>query len=427
MYTYVTATVLSRTPGSPWTSADIADKALHAVFADFLRVYLTVKDSFREDRDIYVDLGAYRTELANSPMTVNEWLLSMVGRPLVTVEKLPTEDLVSAQYANAVMTGYKIQLGKMGYPSPEEMPVTALHDLRLTRPGMPTNMGLLHTDCLLSVNGYFHRSDYDGTSAFILDGGITAAMKRCSHTGILSFLGMGGLKTYQFRDEDIQPLTEGAPLKEGIVLTMPADLNGKSILMILGGYLIQEEAGVFYQNGDNTWVLNIKGLPYYERYLESKDEIDLTSLPVGIPDTSEEIGVVQESLLTDATLRAYLKLSQSFVAVINTPKLYMNIIALRVSQLPGLITAYQDPVYPLFMGYGKKVEFSKKKDRVKTFGKVPYYWAVLVADAWYKQFAFQTGYDPQQTVISSQLIPYRLYLRTQGYMLEMRGAKVTEV
>lgn len=399
---------------SPWETKDIQNITLNGLYSDYAHFFLTVHDSVT-DTDLYVNMETYRTQYALSVLTVTEWLATKDGVALNLVDTLPDADLVSARYANAILTGYKMQLAKIGYPYPDEMPLTELTDLQITRPGFPTDMTMLSTDCLVSINGYFHRTDTDGISAYVVNGGITAAKVRCAHTGILSFLGMGGVSTLNLRDEDILPLTPDRPLKEGVIIRIPGDLTGKSVLFSLGGYLVQPQEDVFYQNGDNTWVLNIQALPYYERYMESKDQLDLSSLPVEVTDTSDGIGVVQASLLSDDCIRAYLKLSQTFVTIVSTPHLYFNRINVRVSEIPGLITSYQDPVFPLIVGYGKKAEFSK----VKEAG----FWALRVEDNWYRQYTFRTGHLPQSTVISDQVLPYRPYLRTQGYLLEIRGDK----
>lgn len=416
MYTYITALGLSRVPGSAWKTEMLQTTMLRAMYDDFLEVYLTVHDSI-SDKEIYVDMNAYRTQYAVSLVTVSDWLVSMEGKPLTIVEDLPTSKMTSAVYQNAVLAGYNIQLAKIGFPYPEEMPVTELTDLILTRPKFPTDISKLHTHCLLSVNGYFHRSDTDGRAAYIVDGGITVSMKRCSHTGITSFLDMGGLTSYGLSDADIVPLTEGGLLKDGLIIRIPAESQGKSVLFSLGGYLVRPEPGVFYQNGENSWVFNIQGIPYLQRYMQSRKEIDLSSMNVEIPDTSDGIGAVTDSLYTDDAIRAYLKLSQSFITLVNTPDLYFNKINLRVSTIPGLITAYQEPQYPLILGYGLKVEFSK----VKEAG----WWALRVDNAFYDQYAFRNGSMQEQKVISDQILPYKPYLRTQGYLLEMRGNKTS--
>lgn len=414
MYTYKDAIVIGREISSQWKSVDISNVMLREIYNLYYRAYATVYNSFTET-DIYVNLEYYRTAYASSDMTLNEWLLTMVSTPLMVVDELPTASLVSARYANAVLTGYKIELARHGYSSPVELPTSDLYDLRLSRPQYPTNLELVKTHCIASVNGFFHRMDYDGKNPFILGGGTTASKMRCSHTGILSFLDIGKVNTYRIQESQIYPLTTGAPLKEGIILKAPVDLTNKSVLLVLGGYLVQPEKNVFFQNSDSTWVLNIMGLPYYERIQESEPLLDLSSMKIEHLDTNVNNAIVLDSIVSDKALKAYLTLSQSFFVVVDTPELYLEKITVRASNIPGLITAYENPTYPLIMGYGKHIEYSKIAEEN--------YWALRVADEWYVRYAWQTAPQRGNKVITNHFRTWQPYMRSQAYLLNIRGKK----
>jgi hypothetical protein len=416
MYQYITSLSLTTSISAQWQTTDVVDMALSLMYTKYRQTYLTVKESITGNQ-FYVPMDAYRTALATSSSTVGQWLESMSGVTLETIPELPNKDLASAKYANAILSGYKIELAKAGYGYTEAMPVTELVDLALTRPQYQTNLSLIHTHCLTKVNGYYHRTAYDGTKAFILDGGVTAAMKRCSHTGIVSFLDIGSIEERQLTAEDFMSLTEGAPLREGVIINLPPEAEGKSIIFILGGYMIQPEESVFFPNSPTSWVLNIQGLPYFQRIFESRKEIDLSSLKLESLDTNKDHALVQESLLSDEVISAYLQLSQTYIAIVDTPELYYDRIHVRVSNIPGLITSYQEPDYPLVMGYGKQVEYSKIQETQ--------YWALRVADAWYKQFAFNTAPTRNVKVLTDHWVTWKPYLRTDGYMLNITGKKKT--
>lgn len=412
MYVYENSAVLGRTTGAQWEHVDISQVMLRQVYAIYAKVYISVYNSYTETTN-YIDMEYYRTSFNGSSMTVNEWLVTMDGKPVEVVDEFPNAKLKSAKYANAVLHGYKIELAKAGFPYPDEMPITELTDLKITRPQYPTNLELLKTHCIMSVNGYFHRTDYDGTNAFVLDGGVTAAMNRCSHTGILSFLNIGRVDTHRLNEVDVQSLTPGAPLSEGVIIQAPEEFNDKSVMFILGGYLIRPEKNVFFKNSENTWVLNIRGLPYYERIQESETQLDLSSMKIEHLDTNKDNAIVIESILSDSAIKAYLTLSQSFFVAVDTSDLYFNEINVRVSNIPGLISAYDDPVHPLIMGYGKHVEYSKVSEEN--------YWALRVADDWYVRYAWQTAPTRGVPVITNHYRTWQPYLRTQGYLLDIKG------
>lgn len=412
MYKYKRAVCLSRSIGLTWEEPDLENTPLCSLFSKYLHTYIVVHEVII-DKDINVDMETYRTEYSASCLTVAQWLDSMVGKTLNTVKDLPSDNLAYARYENAVLRNYQITPTKAGYQYPPEIPVADLPDLALTRD--MTDITKLHTHCMMSVNGYFHRTDTDGIAGYILDGNVTAMKKRCSHTGILSFLNIGKITQYQFLDEDIIPLNEDGDLKDGIILRLPEEYREQSKIFVFGGYILQPDRVAFISNSDDTYVLYPKALPLLERYLESRDELDLSSIIVEAPLGNKDNAILTSDIFSDDNLRAWLKLSQSFVAVIDTPVLYYNQINVRVSNLPGFITAYQEPMWPLIMGYGKHVEYSKIAETQ--------YWALRIQDPFYKQFTFQKAPIRVQPVVSDQFIPWKPYLRTQGYLLEISGAK----
>lgn len=414
MYTYVKSSCLVRSMGYRWADLDLKDKSLSYAYGKSLKLYLTVHDDVT-DSEIYVDMEVYRSQLATLTMTVQEWLDKMDGKPLVAIAVLPDSDLATAVYMNAILAGYKIEPVLAGYNHPPEMPITELTDLKITRPNTLTDVSILHSHCLMSVNGYFHRTDSDGKDAYVIDGGTTARKLSCSHTGILSFLNIGSVEQKSFLDENLIPLNEDGKLKDGVIIDLGEDIIGKSPIFIIGGYIIRPDGLSLVQNSETTWILYPKALPLLERYFNSRNELDLSSLDIEVLDTNPEHSIVLESIYSDSNLKAWFKLSQSFIAVIDTPELYTEEVPVRVSNIPGFITAYQDPLYPLIMGYGKQVEYSKIKEAS--------YWSLRINDPWYKQFTFQKAPIRTQNVVKDSALPWRPYQRTQGYMLKYSAFK----
>lgn len=417
MYTYKSTLGLLDQVGATWKNYATNTTPLSELYRTFSSFYLTVHDSYI-DKDVFVNMGVYKLMLTSSDQTVDEWLNESKNIPLATVDALPTAGLKSAFYENAVLRGYKMQLTKIGMTIPENYPTGALDDLQISRPGLPTDMRLLHTHCLLSVNGYYHTSDADDDYAYIIDGGVTATSKRCAHTGILSFMDIGSLTMHRFKDELLVPLTENTPLKDGMIIRTDQDLTGKSVFMVLGGYIVRPSKEEFWQNGDKSFVFYPQAIPYVQRYLESRKDIDLSSMPVIVEDNDGDQGrlgdnVNQESLWSDECLRAYFKISQSFLVIVDTDTLFFSNIPIRVSNISGFLTSYTEPQFPLVMGYGKSVEYSKVKETS--------WWALRVTDAYYKQYNIDVSIAPTVKTVNDNILPYKRQLRTTGYMLNIQG------
>lgn len=414
MYTYQEATCLSYDFGYNWESADISEKPLSTIYGTYQQVFVTVHDLVI-DKIRHINMDTYRSDLCASPKTIVQWLETMANKPIEFADSLPTDNLVTARYENAVLMGYKIEPSRTGYHVPDELPSVNLIDLSITRSDPRTDITLLHTHALISVNGFFHRTDTDGLATYVIDGAETAFKRRCAHTGILSFANIGKITQYQIKDDDIMPLSPDGKLKDGLIIKIPEEYQEFSSIFILGGYIIRPDKEAFYKNAENTWILQVKALPYVERYFESKNEIDLSSIKVDAPLDNKDDAVLVEDLYNDDNIRAWLKLSQSFIAFVDTPILYYDQINVRVSTLPGLITAYQEPKETLIMGYGKSVEYSKVQEAQ--------FWALRVQDPFYKQFAFSNAPARVQPVMSNHLLPWKQYQRTQGYLLKISGER----
>lgn len=409
MYRYISALALPRTTSAQWKEYDLQNIMLREIYAKFTQTFITVTENLSNET-FFIDMDAYKRTLAASSLTVDEWLVTMNGQGLQTVPELPNKNMRYAKYHNAIMAGYKIQRTRMGYNYPPTYPLEELPDLSLERTKIPTDMTLIHKHCMASVNGFYHRTDTDGTKAYIVDGATTASMHRCPHIGLLSFLDISEIKQYKIKDEDIMPATEGMKLKQGLKFIVNEDITNKSVIFILGGYMIFPEENVFWQTGDNSFEFNIMAIPYIQRYFESYDKIDMTTMKVVLEDNGNG-NVTTESLYSDEVIRQYFALSQSFLVIVDTPVIYREKINLRVSNLPGFLTSYQDPVWPLYMGYGKMVEYTKIKE--------VQYWALRIDDPYYKHYAFQETKLKPLPVAFSNLIPYDMYHRTDGYMLSL--------
>jgi len=104
-------------------------------------------------------------------------------------------------------------------------------------------------------------------------------------------------------------------------------------------------------------------------------------------------------------------LSQSFLVLVDTPNLVTNKIELRHSQLPGMFTAYQDPVYPLLVNYGKVGEYWKTHEDG--------YWSVTVQDSFLRNYILSQQPIYHLPNITNNLLPSKPFWHSRGYLLEI--------
>ncbi len=407
MYSFVNAVCLARSIGSQWHEVDLGPILVFDIFTTYAKVYLTLSHPDIHD-NVYVDLDTLRVEFSSFNGTLEDLLIHLDNRTLATVPALPSTDVKAAKYSDAIRSQYKIDITKIGVVIPDNYPANELDDLKITRPKYPTDMHLLHSHCLLSVNGFYHMTDSDGSSAFVYNGAKTMRKSRMNHLGILSFLDIGAIEKVRIDPLLIYPQTPTSPLQEKIYFDVEQDLTNKSCILVLGGYLVFPSEGVFWQSGERTFALDIHQIPFPERLQESNLYMDLTSLGLSTLDPIDPL-----ELYSDIVLKKYLTMMESYLVIVDTPNLITNQIFLRHSHLPGMFTSYQDPTLPLIVNYGKVAEYWKTLE--------DNHWSVTVQDSFLRQYVLSQQPIYQQLTINDHLLPHQPYQHSHGFLLEILG------
>lgn len=414
MYAFKKAVCLGRTIGSQWHDVDLSNILVYDIFATYLKVYLSLSNPLI-DGDIFVDLDTLRAEYSSYNDTLNNLLVELGDRSLATVEKLPTTDVKYAKYSDAYLSEYKVDITKIGVVTASNYPASELKDLVVTRPKYNTDMSLLHSHCLVSVNGFYHMTDTDGSKAYVYDGGTSMRKSGNNNLGILSFYDVGGLKKVKLDKSRIVSGGDGSTLKEKIYFTVDEELDGKCYILVLGGYLVIPEDGVFWRNSENGFALDLSKLPYMERIYESEGYLDLDGLGLSKQSINDKAINVAE-LWSDEVIKRYMTLSQSYLVIVDTPYIATKKLHIRHSNLPGMFTSSSDPVYPLCVGYGRTVEYWKVlEDDV---------WSVTVQDSFMRNYVLSWQSDSTLRNVTDQLVPNRPFWHSRGYMLEIAGYKL---
>lgn len=411
MYQLIRARVLPKALAAQWTDLNAANQIVATLYSSYRAIFLVVLPP-GETEPVYVDFVQLQAEYAQYPNTLSVLLQVLGDRTLDTVPQLPDATVDYIKYSDAVRVGYRCQFASAGHIYPSTYPTQDLPDLKITRPDTDTDLSLLHSHCLLSVNGYYHRTDTDGQACWILEGGKSARALNRNHIGITSFLDVGTLTKLGLQDSWITPAPGYTTLKDKILITVPEDQGflPKSWFLILGGYLVLPEQGVLWQMGDRQYCLDLTRLPYLERLLESKAGIDLSDLQL-TPSELNASNLNLAEVWSDAVIRRYLLLSQSFLVGVDRDHLFYSKQSLRQFNEPGVFTCVQEPTAPLLVGYGRTAEYWKVlEDRV---------WAVTAQDTYLRNYMFNELAQGLLVNVTDQLENRRPDFISQGALLVM--------
>lgn len=416
MYVYSDSVYLTRSVGSQWqkdsvTELHLESKSIFDIFASFTKVYLILSHSI-VNNITYVDMDIFREQYSSSNLTLAELLTLNGDNSLPYVDTIPDTIIKYAKYGDAFRAKYQIDTTVIGVSVPDNYPEEEKKDLVLQRPLYKTDMTTIHTHCLVSVNGYFHMTDTDGEKAYVYEGGNTLHKSNLNNLGILSFLDIAPLTKIKLDPTRILAESDTGNLKDKIIFSVDVDLTNKTYMLVLGGYLIFPSFNTFWQSGVNTFNLDLNKLPYVERLFESSLYLDLTYLGLTHHLIGENVYSIPE-LWSDDVIRKYMTMSQSFLVLVDIPNLYTEKIFLKNSNTPGHFTAYQDPVLPLFLNYGKVAEYWKTYEDG--------YWSVNVSDSYLRNYIITQQNIQNLIGVNNHLDPTKPFWYSRGYLLSIFG------
>mgnify|MGYP000623845316 FL=1 len=227
MYSYIKSVCLARTAGSQWIEQNIANHVVFSIYDTFSKVYVELSLPALP-QNIYIDLDSLRAEFSSYAGTLNDLLVTLGSRTLETVPQLPNTEIKFVKYSDAIRARYKVDICKIGLNLPDNYPVDGKPDLVLTRPAYETDLTLIHSHCLVTVNGYVHMTDTDGTKAYVVDGGKTLQRSRMNKLGIMSFLDVGRLTKVKILPADISGQTPAGDLYNRTFFTVNRDQIGRA-------------------------------------------------------------------------------------------------------------------------------------------------------------------------------------------------------
>lgn len=411
MYKLINAHCLSRSVGSQWQKIDISKSLVSSVFNTFREVFLIIYDSFI-DAEVIVNIETFRVAYSSMNVTVQEMLDIHSGLPLEITNTLPSTEIRYAKYSNAVKAGYKFEFTKAGYNLDYEQNSDYYKDLKLTRPGTDTDMHLIHSHCLVTVNGFVHDTDSDNTAAYVYDGATTMRIARDNKIGILSFLDIGRLTKIRFKEDSLMPARIDGTMKERVLIKLDEDIEDDNFLLVLGGYIIFPEEGVFWKHSDKSYYLDITKLPYIERLMESREFIDISSLGISIPDFNENAIDVNDPY-TDTVIKKYFLLSQSFFVRVGCKTILTTKFSMNRINTPGSFVLYQAPVYPMFVHNGRMVEYWSQQQGER--------WSVTVPDSYHRNYALSYRQKSNTQHVDDTLMAQNPIYHRGGLMLEIAG------
>ena len=411
MFTYQNAYVKE---AGRWRQQDVIDQALIDLTQNYEAVVFTVTNPY------YDDLRA--VALADIPPHYNaqisqetppEFFARVGNGSLPVTTDFPSLDIVYAPFQDAILSGYTVEPVNRTYNKAMGLPKAELQDLKITRAGVDYKQ--FFEECLVTVNGFFHRTNYTGESVNVVDGATSGFHANDNHVGIYHLGPVGKVETVPIRAQHIYHNNEAQPLKHKLYIEMDervGDLSNKSIMVVIGGYLHLLDNDLIRQSGDRLYTLDFAKYHWPQRFYDMRAHLDLSEVTAHFNrSTANADQVSQEDLYSDETIRALFEMSQSFFVIVDTPELLLDMDLVHYNGLPGSFVTKQPPVYPLYAGTGRFYEywFQKEYDR----------WALSISGGQRPNYLFETTDWNDDNALDSSRYPARLFDKPQAFFWKL--------
>lgn len=413
MYSLKSGFCLPKTTNSRWATVDVAHRSVQSLFVDFTKCYLTIYSDVLE-KDIIVDMDQFRTGYSSFEGTIEEFLEALGDNTIETVESLPTDKIGYLHYSDARQAGYHIDTARAGFIDPNEMPGAAMDDLVMVHYKNQVDMKEVMENCLITVNGFFHRTSYIGDRFYVINGNKSAIVADRKNAGIHSYLNIGKIQQHDIDISTIRQRDDDVKMKDKLWFKLPEEIGNKPFFLILGGYLVPCEEGILYEDGSGGCIFHMGKIPYLDRLFESSNFIDLSSLELNKTEISKR-AIHEPTAMSDEGVIRYFSLSQTFLVSVDTSWLKFEKRIIRHRSYPNALTMMAEPKQPLMAGHGRMTEYVKNPT-----GDT---WNLNTDDSYLRNYLASEVRGQVREHIIDNMRPTRTSSFSHGHLLSVAGYK----
>lgn len=406
-YNYVKSIAKSKDRGARWVEVDISDMLISEIDNTYRDVKIELTHSQLNENQVLI-LEDIKHIFVSTGLTFSEWLIENGESSLPTTPGVVSITTSTIHYRDGYVAGFDVTPAKMGSSPDVEWPVGELRDLLMTKDSVSYQE--VYDYCLVTVNGLVHRTSLSQYGIYLQDAAYSKELSQLNHFGLMSFLDVGKIEyidvdsTMLYKQSDQNKHYRNAHVNLGV------STQGKSLIMVVGGYMhIYDKS--YVQIGDGLVRIDFSNYPLVQRYYESKNVIDLSTLPHTPFDSNDDQRLVADLIESEAYIEALFDLPQTFFILVDTPHLYVQHHKLEHSGLPGRFYSTVYPDFPLVTERGKLSEY------------IPFYedgkWVIACESNRLPNYQFETAPYRGFLSITPQKNPYKPYRRSSGYLLEI--------
>lgn len=300
----------------------------------------------------------------------------------------------------------------------------ALPDVRIERPRYSMDERLIHSKCLVTVNGYIHLSSISSENNKLYIRNATRSMlkSKSNKIGILNFTSLSEplykipitqnniLRAYDTNNDPID-------YYDTVYLHFPNVSTLRNPILIFLGYMIRLENNILERALDpKTLRFSIRNIGYIEKLYELQKYRDIfKELNLTVDPNSPTLIDLNEVRSDSKILLALTSYNTFLVDVpVNYNTLTYEKIYLERSEVPHNFRTAIEPKYPIIVGRGKIGEYIIRSNNDKRY-------TVYVADAYYDNYVLTFNDENFTDHFNTHRVTERNFFLSHGFFLRMTG------
>lgn len=333
--------------GNRWEQITDTSIRVRDLFISYSKIQVSARD--QDGRISYYLLSSHTDKYGYYDGTPTD-LLTTQGLVMSTTGIVLSEK--TTKFIGMSQLGYQIEIVNDANLSMVEanVPDFAPDNIRVTNGpfnATAVDIGVLASNAMFSISGYYHRPVQKPNSVFIKDVGKTYRKTGRYQNAIWDFSKLGGLTYCDIPVDTIE--LKGTMLQFGL----HTDTKNKYPILSFMGYIITVDDVILTAIGPGAYSLDLSKISFLEKYKEARDYIDMT--PVSSLLTQHPAS--DADLINITVVRAILQLSQSFWVVVNTPSGFVTTEPLTFLN-SGLYVYSGLNRGPVVCGYGRHPSYS---------------------------------------------------------------------
>ena len=341
------------TPGARYREMMLSAVPMRLLYQTYkMPLYMVIHDSFT-DMDHAVDMQSLRDDCQYRSITFDQYLLDTAHITWPYLDSVPVLSTAYVRYADVFYAGYTIEREHPeGYHN-ETIPRDEKTWAKLTKPNVDYRR--LYQTSLITVNGFFHRTDADSTALYVKD-----AFKSLMHSGkntigITNFAEVCNL-TFMDYVTDIEVVSEEDHLLNGCLLNFKTDVSDKVVMFVIGGYLFYNHPA-FIRHSTHGFRVRFDLMDLPNRFYEMRQYLDTQSLGVVFDEENDNV-TLQSRLTSDEYIMRLLAMSQSFAIILDSDEhIFYETLPVQFDKRAPWAETYLIPDKPLATYNGRLLDY----------------------------------------------------------------------